>query len=385
MRRRLIWFATAGHLFTDINNGVVPSLLPFFIAEYGLSYAAAAGLVSALGIASTVVQPLFGYFSDRLSKPWLIPAGVLLAGYGVGFCTLVPNYWVSIVMITISGIGIAAFHPEGARLIYKVAGEKKATAMSIFAVGGQVGITIGPVITTAILTLWGLKGTLFLILPSSTMAIILAVQLFRSPIDQINSREPLTTLTTPSKAKDTWIPFTFLVATVVCRSIIFYGLSIFIPLYWINTLQQSKSAGGTALSIMFAAGILGTFFGGRIADNHGHRNVILMGFGSLIPLLLAFVSIRDVVASTAMLVPIGLVLFSTYSPLVVMGQRYLPNHVGLASGITLGVSVSIGGVIAPLLGHIADDHGIPVALTLLSFFPLLAAILALFLPRPQTA
>ncbi len=97
MKNRLVWLAAGGHLCSDINQGAVPTLLPFFIAEYHLSYAAAAGFVSALSIASTVVQLLFGYYSNRLSKPWLIPIGVLLAGYGVAFSTLFPDYWFAVV------------------------------------------------------------------------------------------------------------------------------------------------------------------------------------------------------------------------------------------------------------------------------------------------
>jgi MFS transporter, FSR family, fosmidomycin resistance protein len=379
IKNRLVWLAAVGHLCTDINQGAVPTLLPFFIAEYHLSYAAAAGFVSALSIASTVVQPLFGYYSDRLSKPWLIPIGVLLAGYGVAFSTVFPDYWFAVFAFIISGIGIAAFHPEGARLVHHAAGEKKATGMSIFGVGGQAGIAIGPLFVTLLVTLWGLKGTLFFLVPYTIMAIVLASQLFSSSSDPISSRGMQRISTTPTQ-KDAWIPFIFLTATVILRSIIFYGLNTFIPLYWINTLHQSKSAGGTALSIMFAAGIVGTLWGGRMADHYGHRRVILAGFGALIPLLLIFVWVPDVKMATALLIPIGIVLLSTYSPLVVMGQRYLPNHVGLASGITLGVAVSIGGIMAPLLGHIADGYGLPAAFQFISFLPIGGILLTLTIP-----
>ena len=150
---------------------------PSFISEYHLSYAAAAGLVAALSIASTVIQPLFGFYADRLSKPWLIPAGVGMAGCGVAFSTLLPDYWFAIAMIVLSGIGIAAFHPEGARLVHYHAGEKKATAMSVFAVGGQTGIALGPIMAAVVVSAWGLRGTAFLAIPFLLMAAFLAFQL----------------------------------------------------------------------------------------------------------------------------------------------------------------------------------------------------------------
>jgi FSR family fosmidomycin resistance protein-like MFS transporter len=379
MKNRYVWLAAAGHLFTDLNQGAVPALLPFFIAEYHLSYAAAAGLVAALSVASTVIQPLFGFYADRLSKPWLIPAGVAMAGCGVAFSTLLPDYWFAVTMIVLSGIGIAAFHPEGARLVHNHAGEKKATAMSVFAVGGQMGIALGPIMAAVAVSAWGLKGTAFLAIPFVLMAAFLAVQLAGAGP---SAEKAAAGAQAGEKAKDQWGPFAIVTGVVIIRSIIFYGLNTFIPLYWIHVYQQSTTAAGTALSVMFGAGVAGTLWGGRLADTYGHRRVVLIGYAALIPLLILFVQVRDVLLATALLVPIGIVLLSTYSPLVVMGQRLLPNQVGLASGITLGVAISIGGIVAPLLGHVADGYGLPSALTVLTFLSVPAVLLTLMLPRP---
>jgi FSR family fosmidomycin resistance protein-like MFS transporter len=381
MKNRFVWLAALGHLFTDLNQGAVPALLPFFIAEYHLSYASAAGLVAALSIASTVIQPLFGFYADRLSKPWLIPAGVGMAGCGVAFCTLLPDYGFAVAMIVLSGIGIAAFHPEGARLVHNHAGEKKATAMSIFAVGGQMGIALGPIMATVVVSAWGLRGTAFLAIPFVLMAAFLAFQLTGMGGGPVAAKSAAAQA--GGKAKDLWVPFAIVTGVVIIRSIIFYGLNTFIPLYWINIYQQSATAAATALSIMFGAGVAGTLWGGRLADKYGHRKTVLVGYAALIPLLILFVQVKDVLVATALLVPIGIVLLSTYSPLVVMGQRFLPNQVGLASGITLGVAISIGGIVAPLLGHVADGQGLPAALTVLAFLTVPAVLLTLMLPRPQ--
>jgi len=382
MRNRFVWLAALGHLFTDLNQGAVPALLPFFISEYHLSYASAAGLVAALSIASTVIQPLFGFYADRLSKPWLIPAGVGMAGCGVAFCTLLPDYGFAVAMIVLSGIGIAAFHPEGARLVHNHAGEKKATAMSVFAVGGQMGIALGPIMATVVVSAWGLRGTALLAIPFVLMAAFLAFQLTGTGGGPGAAKAAAAQ--TGERPKDQWVPFAIVTGVVIIRSIIFYGLNTFIPLYWINIYQQSATVAATALSIMFGAGVAGTLWGGRLADKYGHRKIVLVGYAALIPLLILFVQVKEVLVATALLVPIGIVLLSTYSPLVVMGQRFLPNQVGLASGITLGVAISIGGIVAPLLGHVADGQGLPAALTVLAFLTVPAVLLTLMLPRPQT-
>lgn len=382
MKNRLIWLAALGHLFTDLNQGAVPALLPFFISEYHLSYAAAAGLVAALSVASTVIQPLFGFYADRLSKPWLIPAGVGMAGCGVAFSTLLPDYWFAIAMIVLSGIGIAAFHPEGARLVHNHAGKQKATAMSVFGVGGQMGIALGPIMAAAVVSAWGLRGTAWLAIPFLLMAAFLASQLTGKGGSATVARNAAAAQTV-EKAEDQWSPFAVVTGVVIIRSVIFYGLNTFIPLYWINVFHQSTTSAGTALSIMFGAGVAGTLWGGRLADRYGHRRTVLIGYAALVPLLLLFIQVKDVMAATVLLVPIGIVLLSTYSPLVVMGQRFLPNQVGLASGITLGVAISIGGIVAPLLGHIADGHGLPAALTVLAALTVPAVLLTIMLPRPQ--
>ncbi len=382
MTQRLVWSLAGGHLFTDVNQGALPALLPFFIADHNLSYTAAAGLVAASGVASTVIQPLFGFYADRVSKTWLMVAGLILAGGGLAATGFIANYGLIFMAVVISGIGIAAYHPEAARLVNMAAGEKKATAMSIFGVGGQVGFAIGPAIIIGIVTWVGLKGTLFLALPVTLMGIVLGKELARFRRQPMNPEAVKSQAATP-RAEDCWTPFAFLTAVGICRSIVFYGLNTFIPLYWIYVLNQSKAAGGTALSIMFAAGVVGTLLGGRLADHYGYRNLIIIGYAALFPFLIAFVAFQNLTVATLLLFPIGLVLLSTYSPIVVLGQKYLPNHIGFASGITLGVAVSIGGIVAPVFGRIADHYGIHSALTGIVIFSLLATFLSLALRHPQ--
>jgi MFS transporter, FSR family, fosmidomycin resistance protein len=381
VRYRLVGLLSLGHFATDINQGALPALLPFFISEHHLSYRAAAGIVFAVSVASSVVQPLFGHFADRLSKPWLMPAGLLLAGLCLALTGILPHYQAIIVAVVFSGMGIAAFHPEGARLVNLVSGDKKATAMGLFAVGGSLGFTVGPLIATTALIHWGLRGTLVLVVPAAILAITLSGQLSRFPASEKDLKEKKAGPET-KKAQDAWGPFGRLTVAGICRSILFYGLNTFLPFFWIDVLHQSKAQAGAALTIFFASGVIGTLFGGRLADRWGHRRMFLIGFIALIPLLPVLILVSDVRAATALLVPIGLALFSSYSPMVVMGQSYLPNHIGLSSGVTLGVAVAIGGIASPFLGWMADLHGIRTALMALLFLPVLAACVALTLPHP---
>ena len=144
---------SSGHLATDFASGAVPALLPFFTVKFDLSYTLTAVLILAALISSSVVQPLFGLWSDRRGALWLLPAGLALAGGGLGLAAVAPSYPVLLALIFIAGIGIAAFHPEGAKFAVFLSGKKRASGMSLFNIGGNLGYALGPIIVTP-LVLW---------------------------------------------------------------------------------------------------------------------------------------------------------------------------------------------------------------------------------------
>jgi FSR family fosmidomycin resistance protein-like MFS transporter len=382
MNYKVVGMLSLGHMLTDINQGAVPALLPFLISEHNLTYAAAAGIVFATNFSSTIVQPLFGHAADRFSKPWLLPLGVLLAGLGIGLTGIVPSYgWILLVSI-FTGIGVAAYHPEGVRLANLVSGEKKGTAMSLFGVGGTFGFAVGPIFITSALLYLGIHGTLVLLVPVSIMAIILFLNMNTLSVYSSNALQQ-NNKSSNQRLQDAWAPFARLTLMVITRSILFFGLNTFIPLYWIHVLGQSKAAGATALTIMAGSGVIGNLMGGWLADRFGHRKLLWIGLIALIPLFPALLWAKNVYLATLLLVPIGLSMFGTYSPTIVMAQKYLPNHIGLSAGITIGVAVTVGGVSAPLLGKIADIHGIWSALAAIMIFPVISAGIGFTLPIPK--
>jgi FSR family fosmidomycin resistance protein-like MFS transporter len=375
MRRRAITLLAAAHLFDDVNQGVVPALIPFFIAERGFTIAAAAGLVFASNVASSVLQPLFGVLADRRSLPWLIPGGLLLAGTGVALAGLAPTYALVLAAAAATGIGVAAFHPEAARQVYLVSGARRATAMSFFAVGGNLGFAIGPALATPLQLRFGLRGTVLLVIPALAMAVVL----WRAGV--AGASAIATPLPDSSGQPDRWWAFLRLSAPVICRAIVFYGLNTFIPLYWIHVFGASKAAGAAALTLMLSAGVAGTLLGGWLADRFGRRVVVFVSMTALVPLLWEFVATPSRTLALGLLVPIGLALYAPFSVMTVMGQEYLPGRVGTASGLTIGLAVTLGGLAAPLLGRMADVHGVRAALSTLVAVPVAGALATLTLPR----
>ncbi len=367
------------HLFDDVNQSALPALLPFLIAERGLSYTAAAGLVLFASISSSVVQPMIGALADRRSMPWLIALGLFLAGAGLALAGAMPSYWLIVACVLVSGLGIAIFHPEAARFANFVAGRQKATGMRWFSVGGNLGFAFGPLLLTPLLLLFGLRGTLVLVVPAAVMAVVVVRELPR-----LRTFVPPKRVAAAGSGEDRWGPFALLTGAVAVRSMAYIGLVSFTPLFFIGVLHASKAAGNAALTIFLLAGAAGTIYGGRLADRIGRKRTFVLATFAAVPLLGAFVALTarfpNVPLAVAMLSLAGFAVVASQTAFVVLGQEYLPRHIGIASGVTLGLAISLGGVGTPILGRIADAYGLPAAFEAIVGLLFVAACIASTLP-----
>ena len=369
---------STAHLCDDVNQGVVPAMLPFFIAANHLTYAAAAGLVLAQTLSASVAQPFFGWLADREPWPWLIPVGLSFAGIGVALAGLAPNYHLLFAAIAISGLGISAFHPEATRRVRFLSGARQATAMSLFIVGGMAGFAIGPLLITPTMIALGTRGAIVMAAPVIIMAAVLTYQMPRLTAVPVHGHAHAAAHF-HLQAREHWGDFSRLGLVAVSRSTVFFGLNIFVPLYWTRVLRGSSSSAGFALTTLLTAVTVGTVIGGRMADRFGRRIVVVVSFACIAPLLLLFLTSSGMIAAGAALVPLGIALAAPASVMVVMGQEYLPNRVGFAAGVTLGMSMTAGGLLMPLFGSIADHHGLNVAMELLAIVPVLGFLASLTL------
>ena len=375
--RRGMGALAAGHVFADAVQGAVPALLPFLVARHGLSYAAAGALVLAATVSSSVIQPLFGHLSDRRPLPWLMPAGLLAGAVGLPAAGLAPSEGLLFAAIGISGLGVAAFHPEAARFAGYVSGARRATGMSMFILGGSAGWALGPMIVAPAVLAFGLDGTLVMLVPGLAAVAVIARALPRLTSFQPPPAEPGSA---PAGADDEWPAFSRLAGVVVIRSFVLFGLMTFVPLYFVEVLGASQAAGAGALAALSAGGAVGTLLGGRLADRIGRRRVLLGSAGLQPPLILAFLS-AEAAGATAVLALVGLVTVATMAVTVVIGQELLPRRVGVASGITIGLAVGMGGVAATLFGAVADRHGLETTLTIVAALPIAGFLLAAALPE----
>lgn len=380
VNRRGVAMMSSAHMVDDLYQGVVPAMLPFFVSERHYSYAAVAGLTLAATMLSSVVQPAFGVWSDRKPRRWLVPAGMTLAALGVGAAGLFPGYAVTWVMVAISGIGIAAFHPSAASAARRASGDSN-RGMSVFALGGNVGFALGTLMATPVLLWLGLRGTALLVLPALVMASIL-VKWLRPVLDgPADAPHP----SSMPSGRDNWPEFLKLTSVVVVRSIVFFGLSSFLALYFIHGLGASEVVGGAALTVFLASGAVGTLLGGWLADRFGPLVSIRYGFAFCIPAMVGLVLAPEWHVAFVFVALTGLGVFVPFSVFVILGQNYLPNRVGTASGVTVGLAVTVGGLFNPVLGTLADRTSLHFALVVLIALPAVALLLSAFLRDPAAA
>jgi len=380
MNKEAIALLSLGHFLIDFCQGVVPALVPFLVTERHFSYTAAASLVFAISATSSVVQPLFGQLADRLALAWLLPASVLLAGLGLALGSQSPSFAVVLAAFGLSGLGVAAFHPEAARKAYLASGERRTTGMSLFSVGGGLGFALAPALTTAVVVSWGISGLLALLAPAALIAALLARTIGHASASSPYHKKGVLQL----EGQDDWRGFGILSGATICRSIVFYGLNTFLALYFMTRWNQSAAQGNEALAVFLGTSIVGKLLGGWLADRVGRRAVIRSGFVGAVVFLGLFVQTQDRGWALALLIPLAVFIFLPTSVLVVLGQEYLPRRVGMASGVTLGLAVSVGGMTAPFLGQLADWKGLGYVLALLLAVLLAATCQAFLLPPIRT-
>ncbi|MFD7644708.1 MFS transporter [Kitasatospora sp. NPDC059795] len=372
-RRMRLW--GAAHAVDDLYQGLVPAVVPYFVLERGYGYVAAGGLTLAATLGSAVPQPLVGLLVDRRPLPWLSAAGLALAGLGVGLSGLADGYALVWLLVLLSGLGVAAFHPAAGRAAREAAGDS-AGAMSVFAAGGSVGFFLAPVLATPLLTAWGVRATAVFVLPALAMAAVL----FRARHRRYGGPGGSAVRT----GKDRWRPFLVLTGVEIVRSVAFFGVSTFIELYWLRHLGASHLLAGAALTCFLLGGVVGTLGGGRLADRIGMVRTAQWGTALTAPALLLLRVAPGPWAPLLFAVLAGAMLNLPFAVLVKLGQDYLPTRPGTAAGVTLGLAVSVGGLLAPLFGLIAQSHGPEGVLAVLPAVPVAGVLLGMFMVEPDS-
>ncbi|MFD6424668.1 MFS transporter [Streptomyces sp. NPDC060198] len=395
MRKGQLGFLTGTHVVNDLYQGALPALLPFLVSERHYSYSALSGISLAATGLSSVVQPLFGALADRAPRPWLVPAGFLVAAAGVAGTGLFSGYLLTWICAAVAGIGIAAYHPPATNQA-RAAGGSSQKAMSVFSVGGTLGGSLAPGFVTLVVGAAGLRGTWLLAVPALVMA---ALWLAKGPWMRARGIQEATVVIPAAGARsggagvpDDWRAFGRLVVVAATWSVPYVTTVSLVSLFMIRELDSSRGAAAAVLTSFTLAGAAGTLVGGWAADRYGRLTAIRWGYVVAVPAMAALVSAPGVAVGAAGVAVLGFALFVPFSSQVTLAQDYLPNRPGTASGVTLGLTMSVGGLGSPLFGRLADTHGLRVTFGVVLAFLVVSLLAALRLrerapqvPAPEEA
>lgn len=377
---KLIGLLALGHFVIDVAQGSLPAVLPFIKQLHALTYAQVAMIVLAGNLTSSIIQPVFGYLSDRIARRWILPVSVFVSGAGIASLGWAPGYQSTVALVVLMGLGVAAWHPEGYRTATAVAGDRKATALSWFSLGGNAGIAVGPPLMTFLVTTHGAHGTLGMLVPSALVGVLLLAAL------PLLTRGAAAPHAIRARKDGVTMPgaMALLIGMVGVRSWASLGFTTFVPFYYIDTLKADPRLVGVLLFVFLGSGALGTVIAGPIADRVGPRAFTQWVLLAALPFGMLFLLSSGPLAFV-MLGLYGGILTSSFSVSVVLGQAYLPRHAGMASGLIVGFAIGLGGAGVTALGWIADHWSVATALWISALAPLAAFGLARLLPAPRDA
>lgn len=362
----------------DATVGAVPALIPVFTALYALSDLAASMILGASLLVSSAIQPFFGILADRRASPMFLWGGVAVAALGLSLAGLAGGYPGLLACVVGSGLGVAAFHPEAARVTNRLSGGRPATGLAWFMVGGNAGFAVGPLVAALFIPWLDARATLVFLVPGAVVSVLLLAQRRRLAVPVA----PRTSRAASARANHV-AGLVLLIVVTTMRTWTQFVVLALVPLLLTQERGFSDAGSGYVVAAFAAGGAAGTLVGARMAERLGGRAMLAWTMPLVAPLLGGFL-LDDGALGMACLIAAGFVLLGSFSVTVAMGQAYLPHRLALAAGLMIGFA-AIGS--APpglaLFGAIADATSRETALWALCTLPLIAGALSVFLPAPR--
>ncbi len=376
------YFIMGGHLADDLCQGALPAILSFMYLEGKLdSYADVAFLIMATTMVNAVAQPLTGLLADRRPRPFFMCAGMLIAALGIMFIGFIDNFALLFALVALNGVGVATFHPAAGKLANIFAKNHLGKGMSIFSVGGNIGYALGPLYFTAGYMFFGLKATLLICLPALFMAFffIRKNRMYRE-MSEASLRQAKAQKETEG-LKENYKGTLILLALVFARSAAMFSLTAFLPLYFVDVLHKPEEGAALTNSAIAICGAAATLIGGSFSDRFGFTQLVRLTSFAAVPFALIFVLTDNAPLALGALMLCSFAYYMAMSPIVIIGQRFLCLHLGMATGLTVGLGISFGGIIAPVLGTVGDHYGLLTTMQIVAGLLALSALISLFVPK----
>lgn len=383
-----VLFAISGaHLMNDALQAVIPASYPILREALGLSYTQLGIITFVLFFSSSVMQPFVGMYTDAKPSPYMLPLGMGIAGAGMLGLAFSPGYAMVLLSVLMVGVASAMYHPEGARIAYLAAGARRGLAQSIFQVGGNAGGALAPLMTALIFFPYGQFGAVwFTVIAAMGVGIQLWIaRWYRGYLTLLPPRPKVVKVreADPRRRRQIRIAVALVVLIVFARSWYGAGISNYFVFYLMEKFSLSVPESQVYIFLYMGAGIVGTFFGGPLADRYGRKNVILFSVLGAAPFAM-LLPIATEWWSYALLIALGLINHSSFSVTVVYVQELVPGKVGTVSGLVTGLAFGMGALGAVGLGGLIDLTSLGFVIGATSFLPLLGTI-GFLLPSDRKA
>lgn len=372
-----------GHMVNDSYSNVVPALLPLLIKTYNWSYALSGSIMTVFTFTSSIIQPIFGYYSDRHGRRWMVALSVLWIAFFMSMIGIIGylgldstgTYVVILAMVGLAGFGSSAYHPQASSMVPRISGDRKGLGVSIFSAGGNLGYAVMPLMVVPVTKIWGIPGVLLLFIPGAIMSFVLQRYAPEAPSTAVQPKISEILADIKSVAK----PLSIVTAIVCMRAWLFFGIITFLVTYMVDVQGQSHELSSVFLSVLLFFGAVGTLIGGHSSDAYGRKFVIAVSLLLTGPLLFLGLSTTGVL-ELVLFALAGLTLLMSFSPAVLIAQSLIPKNQGVASGIVLGFAIGIGGLGVSITGFLMDTFGPKVGIYSLVLLPIIGLLLTLLLP-----
>ncbi|NLN16123.1 MAG: MFS transporter [Firmicutes bacterium] len=378
-----------GHAVVDFYMNMLPSLMPFIMKDFGLTFTQIGLIIAVRAAAGSFTQPLFGLFVDRRGSGRTLILSLIWTSIIMSLIGIAPSYWWLLLITALGPLACALYHPLGSALLREgSAPERVGTLTSLYIVAGSVGYAFAPVVSVAIVSRLGLSGTLFLCLPGLAVAVALIAM---GVLDAKLSRDGAIPVDAKSEGEKSIFDYSqwlaspgqvlMLSITAILRSWAYVGLVNFLPIYYVSR-GYSPEYGSYMLSLFLISGSVGTLLGGRLSDQWGRRPVTA---GSLVLALFCLAGYlhSNGAAQVVLLAATGFTLLSSMSVTTVHAQELMVGHTGMAAGLMMGLVYGLGGIGASFSGRIADVYSLHTALLTLVVVLIPAIVTVLAVPDPH--
>lgn len=367
------------HFFNDASSSFLSPILPLLVSKLQLSLTLAASLASLYSLTGSFLQLISGLISDHVPGRYFIIGGPLIAILFMSLLGVVPSYYLAALCVLLAGVGSAMFHPQAVSAAGNLMTGRRGLAISIFIFGGNLGMAVGPLYIISVVSLFGFERSFLAAIPGLLTVLFLW---FSFPKEHRG-----TTGKQVAKIMEAFLPqwksLTLLSLLVILRSLVQQGMSTFLPLL-LTSQGGSLFTGGLALTVFSLTGAIGSFCGGISSDRWGRRNIIILSSFCVAPFLFGFFQTTGGLA-LLFLALVGLTVKATNPVVVAFAQELMPGRAGTASSLVMGFSWGIAGIAITGLGKLADVIGLERAMEILMILPLIAVVVAWFLPSTSNA